>query len=99
MYAPAEKAETHSIFHLYPISVGDNIRRFAKTHLDEIGERLSGQNPVLDALLLLAHAHQAGQHPVQDDPLVVCQCAAPVPGNTVQSANQKEGKYSIRSMD
>ncbi len=77
--------------------MGDNIRRFAKTHLDEIGERLSGQNPILDALLLLAHAHQAGQHPVQDDPLVVGQRAAPVPGK--QSTNQKESKYSIRSMD
>ncbi len=98
MYAPTERADTL----LYFISIlfvlwGCQHLRICATHLDEIGERLSGQNPILDALLLLAHAHQARQHPVQDDPLVVCQCAAPVPGK--QSTNQKQSKNNIRSMD
>ena len=36
------------------------------SHLDEIGKSLCRNDPVVGRLLLLAHPHQAGQHPVHD---------------------------------
>jgi hypothetical protein len=92
--APAERADTLPLQYFIStlfVTCGRHHLKLCETHLDEIGERLSGQNPILDALLLLAHAHQAGQHPVQDDPLVVCQRAAPAPGNS--QPIRRENKY------